>query len=463
MKYTYINIDDDYFTTVNLKFTDSSSNATNLKLNDVPAPLYDMISQYHADNITDNHLYDRDSYSSYLRNCNIQNIFPEIFNFKYSLKPTQNYLDYMKDAYSVSLDESDFQKTYPIAVRYTNGTSVWLIERPPFQATITYRPAGSGYNSRHDTDPKTYNIWMPWTVMLINMDPKKSYYDASLYFNDGPINSLDDYAIPCFFPNMYGDGRMCLNQTSIMLQQHLADLNTFDINTVYNFLINDYMSGGWNLDLGVQNFDRIRQYGSTSKNVYEVITQGITGNKSYPTSITGRYRRVSPKKYIANLLNYFSLSSPNEILSIISETKETIQQLNSSNKYNHFRTYNEVIRDFSQNNKIALDTLSSDLFISSYLDHSFNVLANPDLKLYNISTENLNTLIETLINFCKIKFKDQIDNVSSTSDSFYRTSFEAENSFLYIENYNSVVEINNELLNDNQFFLNMMLSAEVLI
>lgn len=459
MSYTYTNITENYFKVLNL----SSRNASNLRMSNLSPAFLQILSEYHNDNITDDNFMERMGYNSYLSTYKLQNLFPKLFDLQYTLKSTDFYLQHMRTKFEVPIDRNTFKQTYPIAVRYTNGTNLWLIERPPFQASITYRPSGSGYNIRNEGKSKEYNIWMPWTVMLINMDPKSSFYETFLFFNDGPIQSLDEKAIPCFFPNMYHDGRMCLNQTGIMLQQHLSETNTFDVNTVYNFILNDYMSGGWNLDLGIQNFDVLRNFGTQFKNAYRVITQGILGDKRYPSAVTGVYQRISAKKYIANFLNYFSLSPSEEILSVISQAKETINVLNSQAHHQRFTSYADIIKRINDQIDHSFNSFESK-FQSPYLDHHFYLLANPNIDLDNLDKNQIKQLMQASISFFDNKFADQISKINDpNSSNNYYTSFHSENPFLYLDSLDSIVQISNENLNDKQFFLDMMIDNKVLV
>lgn len=234
--------------------------------------------------------------------------YPSAFFSTFCSAPTSGFLDVNRSAFTSNTTIETFKDFYPIAVRWTNSKNLWLIERPPFKASITFKNARSG---RSSSKVHTFDVWVPWTSMLLFSDPEKSHYNAWLYFNDGPINSVDDVLVPCFYPNMYNDGRMCLNETSVLLQQHLAETNKFDIKTIYNFIINDYMAGGWNLDLGISIFDLAVARSSSSK--LKKIYSDITNQNTY----------LRNTKKVLSFLKYFSNLSLEEVTSIVTEMKNS--------------------------------------------------------------------------------------------------------------------------------------------
>jgi hypothetical protein len=359
------------------------------------------------------------SYKMYLEYIGESSNYPSLFSLQASISNAESYFNEISQHYSST--QPSFDHFFPIAVRYTDNKNIWLIERPPFLANITYK------NSRSNSLGKetNYSIWMPWTVMLLVTNPKASDYSASLFFNDGPITSLDDKAIPCFFPNMYSNGRMCLNQTSVMLQQHLAQVNSFDPATIYNFIINDYMSGGWNSDLGIQAFDRLLMFSETAKNARNVIVNGnYADKKNYPSSTTPS-GRLSDKKYIPNFLNYFSKSTLEEITAMVSEAKNI-----SSNRY--YSTYSSLISEATSS------SFSSHSFSQIFESNSstapiyvkYNIYLDPsvDSCLTNISYDSPATFFEeslgsALLNQVKQDLFSEISILSSNpKHSYYHLS-----------------------------------------
>jgi hypothetical protein len=370
-------------------------------------------------------------YNSNIVANELQTVFPFLSEITYNVSLTSHYLDDLKSKNSIKYDKSFFNTFAPIAVRYTNGSNMWLIERPPFQANITYRAAGSNGIGKE----VSYSIWMPWTVMFLDVRPEQSFYDAYLYFNDGPISSLDDVAVPCFFPNMYGDGRMCLNQSGVMLQQHLSQTNSFDIATIYNFLINDYMSGGWNLDLSIQNFDRIRNLTQLTKQSYSQIVHGIPNDKKYPSSVSLKTGRVILKKYVSNFLNYFSLSPMNLVLDLVTSVKQQ--------KVRDFKTYAQLIESHEDTASPVNSLLSSYNTGSPSILQSYRLLVSPKFctreVLHDDPLTDYAKVAKSIIAVLDDHLKNSLQDILTTTDQHkVIQSFQTENPILYIENEDTV-------------------------
>lgn len=413
-------------------------------------------------------------YSSFL-DSNEKNIFPFLGNISFSAKKTSDCIELLTGPnYSSDFTIDNFSNFNPTAVRYTNGTNIWIIERPPFQAQITYRPTKS--SSSAYKKEKTYNIWMPWTVMVIDMNPQKSLYKSFLFFNDSPLTSFDDYAIPCFFPNMYTDGSMCLNQTSILLQQHLSSINSYTVSDIYNFIINDYMMGGWNVDLGIHNFDSMVKFVKKSIDycfdqyqfdhpfspidIYKFITTG-DGTKKYPYVTTSR-SFTNQSKVISNFLTYMSELDLDQVLNIITSIKNTItvkdtESLNSSVKYNLDRLTTNVFTTYSgllsklkidSSSTITLDSIFTDYTSSkSHYTSEYKIFIDPKLGLnllddYTPSVDELrNKFILNLNNFIQELDKDNCSKL--INNSFYcENKFHKENPFIYANDIDSFYILN---------------------
>lgn len=139
---------------------------------------------------------------------------------------------------------------YPIAVRYISLDNVYVIERPPFKLSVDFKNA----RASSQQDPiSPVEIWIPWTVMILPWndiiagDPS----GVRLFFNDGPIQSLEDNLIPGYLPNSYSDGRICWSNSfnNLLSQLNVSGPQSVDINYLYSSILNDYMMGGWNTDL----------------------------------------------------------------------------------------------------------------------------------------------------------------------------------------------------------------------
>lgn len=363
---------------------------------------------------------------------NRPSVFPKVFNATYTLKSSSDFYSYYNSTSSFSITKTNTKEIYPIAVRYTNGKNIWLIERPPFQATVTFRPTSSSSTS---DKYKTYTMWMPWTVMLLNIDFESSYYDAYLFLNDGPLESLQDNIVPCFFPNIYADGRMCLNQTSIGLQQHLAQTKSFDISTVYNYIINDYMSGGWNMDLGSTNFDTFLNHPvgksfTALRSLQKILLDGDSYLKIKPLSTP--YSRLTYKRKISVLLTYFSSLNSDQVLDIVRESKRLSKSFTPEFAIQRLETTNSG--DFSFTQLFS----GFERQVSSKYTSDYHVILNPSITSTIIENVDYYTLtytqaskdfLDKLLSFISENSQNHKDEV--VNSDFY-TYFNAANINPYI-------------------------------
>ena len=157
---------------------------------------------------------------------------------------------YVNNSRSSILSKVNPNTLYPIAVRYITKENVYIIERPPFKLSVDFKNAPASYAKDKITP---LDIWIPWTVMvlpvsdIISGDPGR----LRLFFNDGPIQSLDDTVIHGYLPNSYSDGRICWSNSfnQLISQLNVSGPENIDINYLYSSILNDYMMGGWNTDL----------------------------------------------------------------------------------------------------------------------------------------------------------------------------------------------------------------------
>lgn len=320
------------------------------------------------------------------------NLVPLLLDFK-TVK-TDTIIDSIKKTFTPSHQLNDFNDLYPIAVRYTDNKNVWLIERPPFKATVNFKNAKSNQSSKKDF---TFDIWVPWTLMLLHIIPEQSYYNAYLYFNDGPLNSNEDSFIPCIYPNMYMDARMCLNETIILLQQHLSSTQSFDISTIYNFIINDYMSGGWNTDLGVGFFRNqvsrcVNKDNSTlTVSAFKSITYGDK-SKKISSALSSR-GAVSEKKFTLNFLKYFSGLSLEEVTSIVTEFKN-----NNEIKASNLDTVLKNVSTFNSYNHLSKILFPDNFSSGSYINSKYIALIDYDhLNFLDSNTPKANEKLKDIV------------------------------------------------------------------
>ena len=214
----------------------------------------------------------------------------------------------------------------PLAVRYISpDKNVYLIERPPFQVSIDFSSSKS-YNIRKPIKAIQDKImWVPWTVTMIVFDSSQTTIQFFLYFNDGPMDSLQDSLVPSFLPNSSG-GSICLgNDTAPALATYK---NTGSITELYNYFFNSYFAG-WNCDLmnDIPNYE----YLIKQLNLVDRIKQ-VSGQKA---------AKIFEKPYMYNTKNIYNrmflllshMTLP-EVISYISECKKTRRI--SGNYFTHY-------------------------------------------------------------------------------------------------------------------------------
>ena len=271
---------------------------------------------------------------------------------------------------------------YPMAIRYISKENTYVIERPPFQFEVDFRlgTASSGSAKMH---PVT--MWAPWTVMVFNANSLAfgDFSGVKLYFNDGPINSLDDIVVPCFYPNSYGDARICFSG-SLNDFNDVLDISLFDngnIGYIYNYIFNNYMMGGWNTDLDAQMVSLLdnavfANLGEQAHQDYPTVSllrnpiRDINFYKSifakYPRSFTGKYKRyfentfsfsrtnISKEKMFARNFIIYSMFTLEQKLSLISEMKK-IRELYISRGSSVYhlpqKSISDIIDSFSEETK----------------------------------------------------------------------------------------------------------------
>lgn len=208
--------------------------------------------------------------------------------------------DLSKDHFKTSL--------LPMAVRYITKDNIYVIERPPFQLEVDFR-LGSAHSGNAKMPP--VKIWVPWTVMIFhpNLLMNGDFNQVRLYFNSGPIDSLDQPLVPCFYPNTHSDSRICFS-TSLNDFNDVLDLSQIaegNIGYIYNYVFNNYMMGGWNSDLTqnlFENFYRLNRDQIFIDNNCPTIKLFLD-----PSSSPEFYKKLSsifPKKYFARIKKYYT-------------------------------------------------------------------------------------------------------------------------------------------------------------
>lgn len=155
----------------------------------------------------------------------------------------------------------DHENIYPIAIRYITNNGWYFIERPPFQVNVDLKLAPGSSSSKNRLS--SFKVWVPWTISVIN--PKASSF--RIFFSDSPLSSLDSVYLPTFLPNSYEDGSICFSNSLSSYDIH--DISHTDIKRLYSIMFNEYVSGGWNLDLTAN----IHRYTKIIKTIYQQLSE----------------------------------------------------------------------------------------------------------------------------------------------------------------------------------------------
>lgn len=298
---------------------------------------------------------------------------------------------------------------YPIAVRYINKGIV-LVERPPFQIKVDYSPTKS---NRARRPIKPVSVWVPWTITVYNLsggadDLVNSY---KIYFNDGPMSSLDDRVITNYFCNVYGDGKICLGSSTLSIYQKLNNNEITSFAALHSYMFNEYFSGGWNVDLG----SNLHSLMMSSKSPY--LIKDYTNLSDSPMDKRAKQSKIKFSKshnasyVIANSFYNLSLLTLEETLNIITNCK-TIN-------YHSIKTVESII-DQSQNSvDTYIDPIDfSDNYSANYcvvtltLDNTLNALKN----IGNLNRETPSEIID-FVKENSYTILDHIHNAYSTERS----------------------------------------------
>ena len=366
-----------------------------------------------------------DNYPYYVKINELQDLYPHLSNLSVQVNPVSALIAEIQNLNTEYSYPDSLLNPLPIAVRYTDNSKIWLIERPPFKANFTYKVGRASSHSK----TVHQSAWMPWTQMLIYADPKMSEYRPFLFFSDAPISSLDDLALPCFFFNMYNDGSMCLANSYTMLQQHLATLNSFDINSIYNFILNDYMTGGWNSDLSLNVFDSLVNHSMTASSIRNSCIYGNTtkGIKS-STTPTGR---ISFPKYYNNFFSYFNSLTLDEVNQTIHDIKQDL----SNSKSRNLSTFRSLIERV-QNSKASPTSLFDigNYSSSSFTLNSIGFVHPQSVNKINESSDSL--LFDKFYDYINSTYTSKISNVTSSEHVYEQIELLNKDSFYYYINEN---------------------------
>lgn len=161
--------------------------------------------------------------------------------------PTNHILEKQNELLTINSDKN----LMPLAVRYIDKSGSHYIERPPFKINISYKNARA---SSPGVVVDTLSIWVPWTLTLIPSSFVNNYTPTSvkIYYSHTQLTDPKTLYFNSFFPNSYGDGRICWSNSFVNLTANdkmKSELSSFDFRYWHSMMFNDYMLGGWNNDL----------------------------------------------------------------------------------------------------------------------------------------------------------------------------------------------------------------------
>lgn len=237
----------------------------------------------------------------------------------------------------------------PYFVRYVDQQNNIYIETPPFKINVDFK-LGSASDKAKKIEP--LEIWVPWCLTKLQLSGNNSVLNrASIYFSDTPLSFDEDARyIPCYLPNTYTDGSICFsNSLSTMPIESYQG-----IRYLYSLILNEYMSGGWNLDLELSI--RFYSYSLANNDVDNTIFKEYCYPNKY--SLKKRFPEFSDSKiqsllkpssnplHRANYSKYFfyMLSS-----FTLEETLSFVKSLKSSS-YHNCTTFSKMIGKSEDNN-----------------------------------------------------------------------------------------------------------------
>jgi hypothetical protein len=198
------------------------------------------------------------------------------------------------------VESSIVGEKYPVCLRYISP-DIAVVERPPFRVKVRMSYKRSYYRRKKSRSVESdMEIWIPWTVAVLNLKNIRAslggrsgrrnqhYYDSnsshtfSLYFAPSSISSFDDELFPAYTPNVYGDGNVCMG-TSVADGWAGGNSGKSDdqasVMSIYNYYMNEYFAGGWNLDLSHNIW--FRNYLGLLPQIFDVPGMAKKTNNSY--------------------------------------------------------------------------------------------------------------------------------------------------------------------------------------
>lgn len=311
---------------------------------------YDISSNtfYSNDFMYSNDIYQKHSKKlPYPMTINIENVFStssqNFFNCRETLSQSPNY-----------------EAPFPIAVRYIQANNTFYVERPPFQVDVNMYLS----RTRNTTKAKTFGdfkIWIPWTILAINPNYVPN---VSFFFSHKSLSSMDDIYFPSFLPNTFSSGNLCLGAyvTEFVQENNLIDNN--NLRYVYSSILNEYLNGGWNLDISPNLDPYARSYidyinlGKITPETYPTLNKFFYPTEEQFSKLTFKVRKNVLTKYIESRYLFNSYAYSYKYLFTLLSTftlEETIsfyKELSEFNLYvnktssNSYRTSAAYVRTF---------------------------------------------------------------------------------------------------------------------
>ena len=288
----------------------------------------------------------------------------------------------------------------PIATRYITPEGYYFIERPPFQVEVDLYITKNKYSdNRKKMNP--YKVWIPWTLTILN---PHDLSDVKIMFSHKSLSSMEDVYSPSFLPNSYMDGRICFANS--LSQLSVENIDKKDIRYIYSMVFNEFMNGGWNLDLTPNLYRFFQQYQPSED--HHILSKFLNPDKvllkkKYPKMTTRQLEnfdyQASTRSY-GSVFNYFFTQLSTFSLDETLEFYKEISEFSRNVRY-HKSTYSfeELVNTTKKNSKIttvsSYENFSStvqDIFTkNSKLDQCFFLYESFPVIVYNIDSTNLNS------------------------------------------------------------------------
>jgi hypothetical protein len=289
---------------------------------------------------------------------------------------------------------------YPIAVRYIDQNGNYYIERPPFQTKVDFNISGRSkvYNS--------VSIWIPWSITVLNPELPSG---CKVYFSNQQLSDENTMYVPSLLPNTYQDGSICFGNSLVNINDFFDDEK--DVRQVYSAVFNEYMSGGWNMDLypNILSFDYLFHKNEILKKFINISQDDFM--KQYPRMtkkvvddllfyrLSNGYSRLESFKYMFYAMGTMNLEETLDFYQAVIE--ESVQSQHPNN-----------VKSFS---KILDDTI--------YKDNSYNLLVSKLFKYCKpsvlVSEENFFTISVIYTNYENVFIDNDSNKTLKDSNKSY--------------------------------------------